>query len=348
MAKLRSTADRDADLRRAASALPGADGQSDDFRVSVPPPSSGSVPLAEALARGAPRGSDPTEAVAPMASPGSVRRMVPIDRLRDSPYQPRDVYPESELQDLARTLAAVGQQETIRVRELANGDLELIEGHRRKRAGKLLGWSELDAIVETKSDREAQIAVFTSFDTHQALSEWARAKMYQRTLDDGLATTQAGVADIFGCTPGRVSQVLGTFKLPAPVLAVFEQYSALVTSRIVAVASQLNTAHPTEGQLIADAIIRVFADGAPVESIKSWTEGQLARRNRVGKTPSRSPSVVLNGAGRPVFNVKVTSKGEVTVVPSKEFDVPAETLQKWIVASLRERADKVSEDGKEK
>lgn len=336
MAKLRSASERDEELRKVAGLT--LNEHRSGFAVSAPPDAAGSIPLAESLKKIQPIDTKLNDSSSP---PTDLHcKSIRIDLLLDSPYQPRSTYPESDLIDLSRTLAAVGQQEPIRVRPAENGFFELIEGHRRTRAARLLGWNELLATVEFKSDTETQIAVYTSFDTHKELSEWERAKMYKRALEDQLAKNQAGIANLFGCSTGRVSQVLSTFKLPAAILDIFENHTERITSRIVSTVTQLYIAHPSEEELIARAITRVFTEGAPVESIKSWVEGQIARTKRSKSKMSRTTSFVVNSGGLAVFSVRVNSKGEVLVTQSKDLDIHPEQIQKWIVTGLRAYADK--------
>ncbi|WP_312184192.1 ParB/RepB/Spo0J family partition protein, partial [Massilia timonae] len=121
-------------------------------------PSGPSKSLNDLLSDNQPSGS-PAALASPRAPTqddgGVTTRRVPLHLIVDSPYQPRKKYDESELQLLGETLKGRGQDEPITVRQLDGGKYELIAGHRRVRAARLVGWSELDARVASFSDREA-------------------------------------------------------------------------------------------------------------------------------------------------------------------------------------------------
>ncbi|WP_449406074.1 ParB/RepB/Spo0J family partition protein [Massilia phosphatilytica] len=138
----------------------------------TPPPSGASKSLEDLLRDDA----VDAQAAAPCARAGSrrggTRPAVPVDEsnvvrkvalqdIVDSPYQPRSVTDETRIQLLGETLKARGQDEAIVVRRLPSGKYELVSGHRRTRAARLIGWSEIDARVRALSDRDAELATLT-------------------------------------------------------------------------------------------------------------------------------------------------------------------------------------------
>ena len=82
-------------------------------------------------------------------------RKIPVADIVDSPYQPRLKYDPEEIDRLAETMDTAAHADPIKVR-MVNGKYELISGHRRIRAARSLGWTEIDAYVEELTDREAQ------------------------------------------------------------------------------------------------------------------------------------------------------------------------------------------------
>ena len=76
---------------------------------------------------------------------------IPIDLIEPSPLQPRTVFDEAKLAELARSITANGVVQPLLVRR--RGDrFELIAGERRWRAAQLAGLSKVPAVVRNVSD----------------------------------------------------------------------------------------------------------------------------------------------------------------------------------------------------
>ncbi len=82
-------------------------------------------------------------------------------KLHDSPTQPRKVYSQAKLQELADSIASQGVLQPILVRQkpkAAKGIMECVCGHRRTRAARLAGLAEIPAMVRDMTDEEAATA----------------------------------------------------------------------------------------------------------------------------------------------------------------------------------------------
>lgn len=88
-------------------------------------------------------------------------RTVRLDQISVNPHQPRRSFAQSELEDLAESIKAVGLIHPPLVRPAASPDqYELISGERRFRASKLAGLIEIPVIVRTSSSSiSAQMAL---------------------------------------------------------------------------------------------------------------------------------------------------------------------------------------------
>ena len=69
---------------------------------------------------------------------------VPLDRLRPDPEQPRRHFDDETIEELAQSMAMVGQLQTIGVRKTADF-WDIVYGERRLRAARLLGWASIQA-----------------------------------------------------------------------------------------------------------------------------------------------------------------------------------------------------------
>ena len=80
-------------------------------------------------------------------------KMVKIDELRSNPYQPRKVFDETALQELAASIKEHGVFQPIIIKKSIKG-YEIIAGERRVKASKLAGLDEIPAIIRDFSDDE--------------------------------------------------------------------------------------------------------------------------------------------------------------------------------------------------
>lgn len=81
---------------------------------------------------------------------------ISLEKIQPSSSNPRKDFNKEALAELGASLQQHGQQEPVKVRPV-NGHFELIFGERRWRAAKLVGLTELDAIVEQVDDRLADV-----------------------------------------------------------------------------------------------------------------------------------------------------------------------------------------------
>jgi ParB family chromosome partitioning protein len=272
--------------------------------------------------------------VAQDAADGTATQRIPLHLIADSPYQPRKKYDESELQLLGETLKGRGQDEPVTVRTLDSGKFELIAGHRRVRAARLIGWSELDARVMRLSDREACLATLVHNESNVKLSDYERGLAYQTALKEGYATTQSGVATVFGCTQARVSQCLSLFDLPRPLLDLMARYPELITYRKARVIREVLAKHPSGEDTIVRAV-EALIDNPHMD--QSELRAVLLRPFEPKRVRSGAPAsrTIIDRNGESAFRVQVKARDIVIQV---EDGVDVELALQSAMTALREFA----------
>ena len=68
---------------------------------------------------------------------------LPVDAIAPNPDQPRRVFAQQELDELARSIQSLGLLQPLTVRRSAQGGWELVAGERRLRAARLAGLQEV-------------------------------------------------------------------------------------------------------------------------------------------------------------------------------------------------------------
>ena len=77
---------------------------------------------------------------------------IPINKIQANPNQPRKDFNDSKMEELVSSIKEKGILQPIAVRELKDGNYEIIAGERRFRASKLIGLKSIPAYVLTVED----------------------------------------------------------------------------------------------------------------------------------------------------------------------------------------------------
>jgi ParB family chromosome partitioning protein len=141
---------------------------------------------------------------------------IPMDQIVPNRFQPRTVFDEDKIEELARTIHIHGIIQPIVVREFAIGKYEIIAGERRFRAMKKLGWIEAPAIIKNLSDTEtASVALIENLQREE-LSPIEEAMAYGKLLELHNLTQEA-LAQRLGKGQSTVANKLRLLKLPQPI-----------------------------------------------------------------------------------------------------------------------------------
>lgn len=147
-------------------------------------------------------------------------RMVPIDRVRPSTFNPRKSFIESELDELATSIREKGLVQPIVVRPAdANGtQYEIVAGERRWRAAQRASLHVIPVIVRALSDQEAlELAIIENVQRSD-LNAIEEATGY-RELIDRFGYTQEELAQIIGKSRSHLANTMRLLKLPEGVQA---------------------------------------------------------------------------------------------------------------------------------
>ncbi|MBZ5199597.1 nucleoid occlusion protein [Planomicrobium chinense] len=142
---------------------------------------------------------------------------LPIAKISANKFQPRTVFDEEKIEELARTIEIHGVIQPIVVRASdQEGDYEIIAGERRFRAMSSLGWEEVPAIIRQLSDKEtASIALIENLQREE-LTSIEEANAYQNLLEiQGI--TQEALAQRLGKGQSTVANKLRLLKLPEEI-----------------------------------------------------------------------------------------------------------------------------------
>ncbi|MGY3199734.1 ParB/RepB/Spo0J family partition protein [Streptomyces sp. TE5632] len=149
----------------------------------------------------------PAQKAAPVApaAPAELKtglKTIPTDRIDRDENQPREVFDEEKLQELADSLKEVGQQQAITVRYVpATKRYAIISGERRWRAAQMAGLTEMHAMIVHGLEGGAETLETFSRSVAENLGRadmtpLEEARAFQRLVD-------------FGLTPEEVAKRVG-------------------------------------------------------------------------------------------------------------------------------------------
>lgn len=163
---------------------------------------------------------------------------ISVEEIVSNPYQPRTVFDEGAISELAKTIHTHGIIQPIVVRKKSGG-YELIAGERRWRAVKQLGWTTIPAIVREMNDAQTASAALIENLQREGLTPIEEAVAYQQLLElHGL--TQESLAQRLGKGQSTIANKLRLLHLPEDV------QNALLARRITERHARALLALPSE------------------------------------------------------------------------------------------------------
>ncbi|MFL6852677.1 MAG: ParB/RepB/Spo0J family partition protein [Sphingomicrobium sp.] len=158
-------------------------------------------------------GEAPSPSHAPSATGGV--RSIEVARIRPNPAQPRQIFDEDAMSELAASIAERGVLQPILVRAVEDG-FELVAGERRWRAAQRAQLHEIPAIIrEFDEESRAEIALIENIQ-RENLNAIEEAEAYRRLID-GYGHSQEVVSKLVGKSRSHVTNLLRLLELPEPV-----------------------------------------------------------------------------------------------------------------------------------
>lgn len=245
--------------------------------------------------QGAPAESGTTEQV----------RLLPISSISPNPQQPRKIFEEEQLEDLAASIKQHGIIQPLIVIAAEGLDrYTLIAGERRLRAAKLAGLKEVPAIVRTASQQEQLEFAIIENVQREDLNPIERARAYQNMADQ-FSLTHEDIAHRVGKSRVTVTNTLRLLNLPAMVQQALQ--SGEISEGHARSLLALPSARAMEAAL--DTILGLGLNVRQTELLVSKLSGKAPTNRK--QTPRSAEAEDLENRLRQFFHTKVMlSKGK--------------------------------------
>ena len=194
---------------------------------------------------------------------------VDINAIAPNPKQPRIIFDEEALAELAASIKEVGVLQPPVVRDLGSGRYELIMGERRLRATKLAGLKTIPVIIRQSKDNEMLREALLENIHRSQLNPLEEGAAYQNLLND-FGYTHDELAIKIGKSRPAITNTLRLLNLPASV-------QRKVAAGILSAGHARALLALTDGAEIEKLANRIVAEGLSVravEEIVAMTSGK--------------------------------------------------------------------------
>ena len=145
-------------------------------------------------------------------TPKEAITMVKLSELRSNPYQPRKVFYEDALKELAASIKEHGVFQPIIAKKSIKG-YEIIAGERRVKASIMAGLEEIPKIIRNFDDSQMmEIALLENLQ-RENLNAIEEAMAYRKLIET-LAITQEELAKRLGKSRSHITKMIGLLTLP--------------------------------------------------------------------------------------------------------------------------------------
>lgn len=179
---------------------------------------------------------------------------IPVHLIKPNPSQPRKVFDEEMLGELAESIKQYGIMQPISIRKIMTNYYEIVAGERRLRAIKLLGMETIPAIIVNVTEKDSAVLALVENLQRENLNYMEEAKGYQHLIND-YELKQQELAKQLGKSQSTIANKLRLLQLSAEVQEIL-------------LGSILSERH-------ARALLKLPSDSLQLKVIKMMIEGNL-------------------------------------------------------------------------
>ena len=245
---------------------------------------------------------------------------VKLNELRSNPYQPRKVFDEDALRELADSIKENGVFQPIIVKKSIKG-YEIIAGERRVKASILAGLETIPAIIRDFTDEEMmQIALLENLQ-RENLNAIEEANAY-KVMIDSLGITQEELSKKLGKSRSHVTNMIGLLRLS-------DYVQNLVLHGKISMGHARVLSKLSDNEKIESLANRIVSEDLSVRTLESLVSDEGREiKNKKPKTQNRQYSYIEETL-REKFGTKVTvdnHKVQISFASDEELEHLLEML----------------------
>ncbi|MDD4920996.1 MAG: ParB/RepB/Spo0J family partition protein [Bacteroidales bacterium] len=243
---------------------------------------------------------------------------VELSRIFPNPDQPRHEFDEDALQDLCISIKTIGVIQPISLREMPDGNYQVIAGERRYRAAKMAGLTQIPAYIKTAEDDLVMEMALIENIQREDLNAIEIALAFQK-LQEIYNLTQEKLSERLGKKRATIANHIRLLKLPAEIqLGLQNRKIDMGHARAL-----VNIDDPTiQLAIYEETVLNGYSVRKVEELVRTASEGSDSRKtDKKAKTGHKTPeefkalqkvlSKQLNTNVR--FSISETGKGSITI-----------------------------------
>ncbi len=247
---------------------------------------------------------------------------IPLDEIRSNPYQPRKVFDEKALNELAESIKEHGIVQPIIVKKSIKG-YELIAGERRTKASRLAKMSTIPAIIRDLNDQEMMEIALIENIQRENLNPIEEAIAFKKIIDE-TNMTQEQVAVKFGKSRTYITNLLGLLNLP-------ESVRTLVANRELSMSHARTLSKITDEVKVIELAHKIINENLNVRDLEKISiDNQLPKRVKISRNSNNFKYKIYEDTMREVIGTKVkisTKKIEIPFDSEKDLERILDILQ---------------------
>lgn len=236
-----------------------------------------------------------------------------LDDIIPNRFQPREVFDEKALKELAISIKEHGVIQPIIVRSV-NGKYEIIAGERRYKASALAGMTRIPAIIRDLDDKESSKVALLENLQRKNLNPIEEARTYQKILEID-QMTQEELAKTMGKSQSSVANKLRLLSLPDEVQDALlkEQISERHARALISVPDTKKQSELLKKIINTKMTVRTLEDEINQLYPKETESKEVEQHNTIPPISSAINSTPLMPTT--MMDVETTDYGKVTLAP---------------------------------
>lgn len=215
-----------------------------------------------------------------------------MDQVLPSDGQPRQIFDEAAIDELAASIKTHGILQPIVVRRRSEHQYEIVAGERRWRASQRAGLTEIDAVVIDIAEKDTLTVALVENVQRRDLNAIEEAEAYHR-LHTELGYSQAEIAQAVGKERATVANALRLLKLPQSV-------RQMVLNDEISMGHARALLSLEDETLIAKSAATVRDQGWSVRQTESWVAAKRDGGSDTDKKAKKKKTVQETDAERDV------------------------------------------------
>lgn len=259
--------------------------------------------------------------------PGIRLANLPLEAVLPNPNQPREIFDEESLAELADSIKSVGVLQPIVVRPLGDfhtaKHFELVMGERRLRASKLAHLETIPAIIRDTADEDMRRDALLENLQRVNLNPLEEAAAYQQMIEE-FGITQEALAQKLSLSRPQISNTMRLLKLPS-------QVQVKVAAGVISAGHARALLSLGSQEAMTSMAEKIVAEGLSVRATEELISLGDAQKNKIKRKPRikepLSPELLhckgeLEDALQTRIGLKVgKNKGQITIDFADETDL---------------------------